>query len=111
MDPHIQDFNNYVIKKDTNKTAKKPIINRPASVLKTKIDENGEEVVKLKTVSSEMANFIIKARMEKKLKQDELAKQVNLDVNIIKTIEKGGCPYKADQINKISKVLGNIPRK
>jgi transcriptional regulator with XRE-family HTH domain len=59
-----------------------------------------------------MAQFIIKARVEKGLKQIDLAKQAGVDAKTIGEIERGGCIYNAGQINKIARTLGvTIPRK
>jgi len=111
MDSNIQDWETKVIRKPV-----KPVhhtqVARPPSVIKTTFDEHGDEVEKLKTVSHEMAQFIIKARVEKGLKQTDLAKRACLDAKTIATIERGNCIYNANDINKIAKALGvNIPRK
>jgi len=112
MDPNVQDWEPRVLRKDTKSTEHKTTVSRPASVAKVSYDEEGNEVIKLKTVSHEMAQFIIKARNEKGLKQIDLAKQSNLDSKTVSDIERGGCVYNATHVNKIAKVLGvNIPRK
>jgi ribosome-binding protein aMBF1 (putative translation factor) len=112
MDTNIQDWTPVVIKKPKKEKENKPHISKPPSCVKTTYTENGEEVSKFKIVSHEMAQFIIKARTEKNLKQCDVAKRANLDIKIISEIEKGGCIYNAINVNKIAKVLGvNIPRK
>ncbi len=112
MDPHIQDFEPKVINNTTKNKEQKKTIARPPSVAKITYDDDGNEIVKLKTVSREMAQFIIKARTDKGLKQSDLAKQANLDAKTVAEIERGGGLYNAGQINRIAKVLGvNIPRK
>ena len=76
-----------------------------------KISEDGEETIKVKKVSSSMAQIVIQARAAKNIKQTDLAKQCNFDTSIIANIEKGGCIYNAEHFNKIAKILGvKIPR-
>jgi ribosome-binding protein aMBF1 (putative translation factor) len=112
MDSNIQDWTPAVIRKPKKKNDHKPQISKPASSIKTTYTEDGEEVSKLKFVSHEMAQFIIKARNDKDLKQSDVAKRANLDIKIVSEIEKGGCVYNANDVNKIAKALGvNIPRK
>jgi ribosome-binding protein aMBF1 (putative translation factor) len=112
MDPHVQDFEPRILTRTVETKGSKRTVSRPTSVAKVSYDEDGNEVIKLKIVSREMAQFIIKSRNEKGLKQDELARQSNLDTKTISDIERGGCVYNATQINRIAKVLGvNIPRK
>ena len=110
MDPTVLDWEPCVIRKvkTTKKTAPQPT----TSVAKVPYQEENTEITKLKTISHEMAQFIIKSRTGKQLKQIELAKLSNLDAKIIADIERGGCVYNAAHINKIAKALGvNIPRK
>ena len=115
MDPNIQDWFPVIIKKSNTHTTNvtQPHIKKPPTSIKTIYDEDGqEEIPKLKTVSHEMAQFIIKSRVEKGLKQVDLAKKACLDTKLVAEIERGGCIYNAGQINKIAKALGvNIPRK
>jgi ribosome-binding protein aMBF1 (putative translation factor) len=111
MDPNIQDWDNRVIRKTVN-PCHQSHVSRPTSTTKTTYDADGNEIVKLKTVSHEMAQFIIKARTSNNLKQKELATRANIDAKILADIERGGCIYDAGQINKIAKALGvTIPRK
>jgi ribosome-binding protein aMBF1 (putative translation factor) len=114
MDSNVQDWEPRVLRSNTKSPGTKPTALRPVSVAKVaKItyDDAGNEVIKLKTVSHSTAQFIIKSRTAKGLKQVDLAKQTNLDTGTIASIERGGCVYNAGQINKIAKVLGvNIPR-
>lgn len=112
MDSNIQDWTPAVIKKPKKVTEIKPQNSKPPSTIKTTYTEDGEEVTKLKIVSHEMAQFIIKARCEKDMKQTDLAKRANLDVKTVSDVERGGCVYNANDVNKIAKALGvNIPRK
>ena len=112
-----QDFKNVIIsnpkKAEVNrlKNTPKEIISKRVEGQKIiKTDENNENI-KSKVISTEIANFIRNIRNEKKITQKELAQKTNLSLKIISDIEKGGCLYKADEINKISKVFGiMIPR-
>jgi len=111
MDPTVQDWTPAVIKK-VKKTETKPIVSHLPSATKISYGEHGEEVIKLKTVSHDMAQAVIKERVAKGLKQIDLAKRACLDVKTVSDIERGGCVYNANDVNKIAKALGvNIPRK
>ena len=105
-----QDWTPVVFKKSSKETksdAQKIIHTQP----KIHLDENGQEVVKLKLVSKEMARAVIDARTTQKLSQKELGVKCNLDSKIINEIERSGCIYNADHLNKIARALGvKIPR-
>ena len=112
-----QNFENQTIY-NPKKAEKTRLNNTPKQIIPKKVeeqkivktDENNENI-KSKTISSLTANFIKNIRNEKKFTQKELAQKSNLSLKIISDIERGGCLYKAEEINKISKVLGmNIPR-
>ena len=105
-----QDWKPVILRK-RKPTVDKTSIGVPAGKPKITIDKDGNEIVDIKKVSKATAQFIIQSRNEKNIKQADLAKQCNLDVKIINDIEKGGCVYNFEHINKISKVLGKkIPR-
>ena len=75
------------------------------------IADKDDNIKAVKTVSKNMAKMVIDARTSLNKTQQELAKSCNLDKKIIADIEKSGCVYNAEHINKISKVLGiTIPR-
>lgn len=112
MDSNVQDWSQAVIRNPKKQTSSTHHVAKPPSSIKTTIDEDGEEIVKLKVVSNEMAQFIVKARCDKDMKQSDLAKRANLDVKTVNEIERGGCVYNANDVNKIAKALGvKIPRK
>ena len=112
MDPTIQDWEPKVIRKPATPALHAPKISHAPSSTKITYDNEGNEVLTLKTVSHEMAQFIIKSRVEKGLKQVDLAKRANIDVKIIGEIERGGGIYNPTQVNKIAQTLGvTIPRK
>jgi ribosome-binding protein aMBF1 (putative translation factor) len=105
-----QDWTPVVFKKSSKETksdAPKVIHTQP----KISLDEDGQEVVKLKLVTKEMSRAVIDARTSQKLSQKELGVKCNLDSKIINEIERGGCVYNADHLNKIARALGvKIPR-
>jgi ribosome-binding protein aMBF1 (putative translation factor) len=105
-----QDWTPVVFKKSSKETksdAPKVIHTQP----KINLDEDGQEVIKLKLVTKEMARVVIDARTSQKLSQKELGVKCNLDSKIINEIERGGCVYNADHLNKIARALGvKIPR-
>ena len=105
-----QDWTPVVLRKDKPKP-KPPTFVQPAGVPKIGVDADGNETIKVKKVSHTTAQFIIQSRTQKNLKQTDLAKMCNLDSKIIGDIERGGCIYNFQHINKISKALGvKIPR-
>lgn len=112
MDPTIQDWEPKIIRKPSTPGLNAPKIAYAPSSTKITYDKDENEVVTLKIVSREMAQFIIKARVEKGLRQVDLAKRANIDVKIIGEIERGGGIYNPVQVNKIAQTLGvTIPRK
>ena len=67
--------------------------------------------IKYETISHVCAQAIQKARLDKKLTQAQLAKQVNEKPAVIVEIESGKARYDAGVINHIEQVLGvQIPR-
>jgi ribosome-binding protein aMBF1 (putative translation factor) len=112
MDPNIQDWDHRVLRKPIAPGINAPKIAYTPSTIKTTYDKDNNEVVTLKIVSREMAQFIIKSRVEKKLKQVDLANRKHIDVKTIAEIERGGGIYNPAQVNKIAQILGvTIPRK
>lgn len=105
-----QDWTPVVFKKSSKETkadVPKVIHNQP----KITLDEDGQEVVKLKLVTKEMAKVVVESRTALKLSQKELGVKCNLDSKIINEIERSGCVYNADHLNKIARALGvKIPR-
>jgi ribosome-binding protein aMBF1 (putative translation factor) len=105
-----QDWTPVIFKKSSKETkADGPkVIHTQAKIT---LDQDGQEVVKLKLVSKEMARVVIDARTAQKLSQKELGVKCNLDSKIINEIERSGCVYNADHLNKIARALGvKIPR-
>jgi ribosome-binding protein aMBF1 (putative translation factor) len=78
---------------------------------KVRLDAEGNEISNIKYVTKEMARIIIESRTSQKLTQKELATKCNMDSKIINEIERGGCVYVAEHVNKIARALNvKIPR-
>ena len=78
---------------------------------KIKLDSEGNEISNIKYVTKEMAKIISESRTLQKLTQKDLATKCNMDSKIINEIERGGCVYVADHVNKIARALNvKIPR-
>jgi len=105
-----QDWTPVVLRKDKPQVKKPQFVNN-TSLGKVNVDNDGDETVKIKKVTYNMAQLITKTRTDKKLTQVELARSCNFDKKIIADIERGDCVYNAMHINKIARVLGiKIPR-
>lgn len=78
---------------------------------KIKLDADGQEISNIKYVTKEMSKIISESRTSQKLSQKDLATKCNMDSKIINEIERSGCVYVADHINKIARALNvKIPR-
>lgn len=78
---------------------------------KVKLDADGQEISNIKYVTKDMAKIITESRTSQKLTQKDLATKCNMDSKIINEIERGGCVYVADHVNKIARALNvKIPR-
>jgi ribosome-binding protein aMBF1 (putative translation factor) len=83
-------------------------ISHLSSGVKIKVDESGEEVIKINKVTKEISNLIISARLLKKLTRKQLANNLNLKEDIIVDIENGKAIYDGNIIAKIKKYLGVV---
>ena len=100
-----QDWEPVILNKN-KPTGEKNIVEKKEkeqNVIKT--DDLGN-AIGLKKITKEMSKCIIEARISKKITQDQLAQLCCLDKKIINDIEKGDYVYNANNINKISRVLG-----
>lgn len=78
---------------------------------KVRLDAEGNEISNIKYVTKEMAKIITESRTSQKLTQKDLATKCNMDSKIINEIERGGCVYVAEHVNKIARALNvKIPR-
>lgn len=71
------------------------------------LEENDDVPKKLDTVSEEDRRLIQALRVQKKLTQDDLTKQMSLKKDTIKDIESGKHPKNNLLISKIKKFLSN----
>ena len=67
--------------------------------------DDASEGQKHKTIDREISQQIIKARCAKKLTQDALAKQLNINVSIVKEYETGKAIVNNQILQKICRVL------
>ena len=97
------------------KTPVKKIITTPgnkqetATTIKKIYDSdspNEEPEIRAVLIDKDFAMKMCQARAAKKLTQKQLAQMCMLDVKIIISYEKGGCPRNGSYITKIKKVLG-----
>lgn len=71
------------------------------------------DIPTIKCLSKEASLMIQKSRMDKKWTQEQLAKNCNMNVSVIKSIESGNgkTVYNPSEINVVSRVLGiTVPR-
>jgi ribosome-binding protein aMBF1 (putative translation factor) len=71
-----------------------------------KLDENKEAFDDHKKIQKGLADAIKNARIQLKITQDQLAKQVNVRPNVINDIEAQRGIYDHIAVNKIKKILG-----
>lgn len=93
---------NFVSKKKENVGNKSSQSKSDFNTLKL---DNTNEPQKHKTIDRELSQKIIKARCSKKLTQDALAKQLNINVSIIKEYETGKAIVNNQILQKICRVL------
>lgn len=90
--------------KEKSKTSSKKNDNR----LNIKYTEDGEEIVKTKTWGIEYGKKVTQARTSKtpKMNQQQLAQQLNIKLDIIKSIENGTGNLNPQIASKIFRILG-----
>ena len=90
-------------KEDAEKVVK---VNGTSNVLLSGKKINDEdELPKLDKVGLEMGKIIMQARLAKNLKQNDLAKQLNITPDIIRDHENGSAPRNGALLNRIGKIL------
>lgn len=87
-------------------TETKPKQKAPSTLVSIKKLDDNQEVFHHKLVSKEVANEIMKTRIEKKLTQADLARSINEQTAVIQEIETGKAIYNPNVLNKIHRVLG-----
>ena len=103
-DPMVLKKTNTQLKKEGNVTTETVIKKKHFDANAKKIEET--EIGKLDKIPRDVALTIQKARLAKKLSQDDLAKMLNLKKSVINEIET--CKYKYDKqlISKLKRKLG-----
>lgn len=122
--PITQDWNPVVIRKkktskqirEENASKKKSIVKTHQNKQKNAPDVNAlklekEEIGKHEKVSVSLSKQIQKARLAKKLSQEQLAKLVNEKKSVIAEYENGKAIPDGKIMNKLSKALGVTLRK
>jgi ribosome-binding protein aMBF1 (putative translation factor) len=102
----FQDLKPVVLTKSkANNSNNTSVINKSnIHINKPKIEDD-DEAHRIIKYSQDQIEIIKGGRNALCLTQKELAQKCNLDVKIINDIEKGGCPYNAQQINIIARIL------
>lgn len=101
--PVVQDWEPVVFKKNISKDKPKTS-NAPGTKKYNELD--GDEIVAPTYVTQEQAQFLIEARNAKGLKQQELAKQCNIDVSIIRDIENRKAIFNKKMYSNLLRKLG-----
>lgn len=94
---------NFVSQKKHASTTNKNV--QSQSDINTRKLDDSNEPKKHKTIDRELSQQIIKARCARKLTQDALAKQLNINVSIIKEYETGKAIVNHQILQKICRVL------
>jgi putative transcription factor len=77
-----------------------------ATLLNGKKIKDDDELPQLEKVGIDIGKQIMQARLAKKLKQSDLAKQLNLTSDFIRDYENGTAPLNKIILNNIAKKLG-----
>jgi len=96
-------------KKSSAKVAPEPIVmnkNSASGVVRGAESIIDDEMIKSDKIDPEFSKQIIKARLEKKMTQAQLAHALSLDVSIVKDYENGTAKKNGMITSKIKKYLG-----
>lgn len=114
-----QDWTTVVLKKEVSNNAKaqqqrpnepKKIGQRHADGTPAwKIEKKVDEGVPLDRVGTDLGRAIVRARLEKKWRQEDLARAVNVPASKINEIERGTALKNGPLLAKIRRVLGINP--
>jgi len=91
------------------KQATAPKINFTPEAIKIQKLE-ADETIKLKTLSIEARQELIKKRVEKGLNQEKLAQALAMNANLYKDIENGKTIPQQNVLNKINRFLGTTAK-
>ena len=94
--------------KNTKKEKSTKSSNKIENKLNIKMTVDGEEIVKTKKWGFEYGKKVIQARASKypKMNQQKLAQQLNVKLDVIKSIENGTGNFNPQIASKIFKILG-----
>ena len=98
-----QDWNQVVWKKSTVKSV---LPQRSAGSKQFKTLNEATDAVKITKIPREVAQKLQQGRLEKKLKQNELANRINMPVKTIQDIENGKHPVNNALFQRIARILG-----
>ncbi len=98
---HHQDWETVIFHKKPSKSSTAPDL-EPLHLRALK--DNPESFVN-KAFDSKYIQAVIKARLERKWSQKDLAQKINVDVSIIQKLEQGKGIYDAQLKNKLNRVL------
>lgn len=68
--------------------------------------KDSDELPQVEKVGIDIGKQLMQARLDKKLKQVDLAKQLNLTSDLIRDYENGSAPLNKSLLNNIAKKLG-----
>ena len=102
-----QDWTPVVIRSKTAKKPTEPILSNEivSNVNKAKKLENSDDTGTFKKLSNESRQTLVQARVAKNLKQDDLARALNMPANTYKAIENGKSIPTQQDLNKINNYL------
>ena len=100
-----QDWSTVNVGNNTLKKVEKEIVEKKKEIDPKISKLDIDDIPKLKYVPKDICNSIIQARCAKKLTRDDLAKQLNMKVDVIANIELGKALYDGNTIAKIKKTL------
>lgn len=99
--PHHQDWETVIFHKKPAKSTTSPDL-EPTHIRALK--DNPESFAN-KGFESKYVQAVIKARLERKWSQKELAQKINVEFAIIQKLEQGKAIYDAQLKNKLNRVL------
>ena len=110
----VQDWDRVIIHgksapSNIKKQSTAPKVNYTPEAIKIQKLE-ADETIKLKTLSIEARQELIKKRVEKGLNQEKLAQALAMNVNLYKDIENGKTIPQQNVLNKINRFLGTTAK-
>jgi ribosome-binding protein aMBF1 (putative translation factor) len=100
-----QDWNSVNAGNNILKKGEKDIVERKKEINPIIAKLDVDDIPKLKYVPKDICNLIIQARVAQKLTRDDLAKRLNMKVDVLANIELGKAIYDGKTIANIKKNL------